>query len=273
MKNILVLSCAVFLFFGCAEKKKQDTLDAEASQETTDSIPEKEPAKKMEALAITPDGSYFKATGTEPFWGLKILENRVELNMMEDTIMTPHTEPIKVQDSNLSMYRIQTEAVELDVIIAQKECTNAMSGEKSPYTVTIAYKYTGDEETYALEGCGSYITDYRLHDIWVLEEMNGAPVSKEEFNGQDVPNMEVNLNSNRFAGFSGCNRMTGGLFYEKEVLRFTQVAGTKMACPNMEKESEFLKNLQASTTYSISNNRLHLSNGSQENLLVFKKID
>ncbi len=273
MRNILLLSCAVFLFFGCVEKKKQDPADAEASQETTDSIQEKEPVRKMEPLAMTPDGSYFKATGTEPFWGLKILENRVQLNMMEDTIITPHTAPIKAQDSNISMYRIQTEAVHLDVIIAHKECTNAMSGEKSPYTVTIAYKSTGGGETHALEGCGTYVTDYRLHDIWVLEKMDGKMVSKDDFNGKDVPNMEININNNRFSGFSGCNRMTGGLFFERDVLRFTQMAGTKMACPSMDKESEFLKNLQASTKYAITDNRLSLSNGSQENLLVFKKID
>jgi heat shock protein HslJ len=41
----------------------------------------------------------------------------------------------------------------------------------------------------------------------------------------------------------------------------------------MEAESTFLKNLQSGTTYKIENNRLYLSNGSQENLLIFKKID
>ncbi|MER3375631.1 MAG: META domain-containing protein [Allomuricauda sp.] len=269
-KGLIIIGMLLF-FMSCIEKKKQEPTENESVETTADTVQVK--SKKMEPLAVTPDGSYFKATGTEPFWGLKILENRVELNMMEDTITTPNTEPIKAQDSNISMYRIQTEAVQLDVIIAQKECTNAMSGEKSPYTVTIAYKRTGEDETFALEGCGSYVTDYRLHDIWVLEEMDGKTVSKEDFNGKDVPNMEININNNRFSGFSGCNRMTGSLFFEKDLLRFTQVAGTRMACPDMGKESEFLKNLQAITKYSIANNRLYLSNGSQENLLVFKKID
>lgn len=271
MRKLIVLMGTLLLFIGCIENKKSPPEENEAIEKTTDTVQKQ--VRKMEALAVTPDGSYFKATGTEPFWGLKILENSLELNMMEDTIYTPHAEPIKAQDSNISMYRIQTEAVELDVIIAHKECTNAMSGEKSPYTVTIAYKRTGDEETHALEGCGTYITDYRLHDIWVLEEMNGEMVSAVDFNGQDVPNMEININNNRFSGFSGCNRMTGGLFYEKDVLRFTQVAGTKMACPGMDKESKFLQNLQASTQYTIANNRLTLFNGSKENLLIFKKID
>ena len=277
MKNMLLLSCAVLLFFGCIEKKKEETAEPEATEVseeiTPDTLQTEEKKREMEPIAMKIDGSYFKATGTEPFWGLKIYDNMVRLQTMEDTITTPPSEAIKAQDSNIKMFRIQTEATQMDVIIAHKECTNAMSGEVSPYTVTVSYKNTGGDETVVYEGCGSYITDYRLHDIWVLEEMNGAMVSKEEFGGKDLPNMEININNNRFSGFSGCNRMTGGLFYEKDVLRFTQVAGTKMACPGVDKESEFLQHLQASTTYSISNNRLYLSNGNQENLLVFKKID
>ena len=67
--------------------------------------------------------------------------------------------------------------------------------------------------------------------------------------------------------------MTGGIFYEEDLLRFTQVASTRMACPSMDKENEFLSALQASTSYKLENNRLYLSNSSEENLLVFKKMD
>jgi len=67
--------------------------------------------------------------------------------------------------------------------------------------------------------------------------------------------------------------MTGGIFYEEDVLRFTQVATTQMACPNMDKESTFLNALNSSTQYKVENNRLYLSNGSEENILIFKKWD
>ncbi|MDF0715015.1 META domain-containing protein [Muricauda sp. 334s03] len=273
MKSSLILSFAILLFFGCVEKKKEEASEEASEEITSDTIQTEEKKREMEPIAMNIDGSYFKATGTEPFWGLKIYDNRVVLQTMEDTIQTPPTNPIKAQDSNISMYRIQTEATLLDIIIAHKECTNAMSGEVFPYTVTVSYKTTGGDETTVYEGCGSYITDYRLHDIWVLEEMKGSSVSKEDFNGKDVPNMEVNINNNRFSGFSGCNRMTGSLFYEQDVLRFTQIASTRMACPSMDKETEFLTALQGSATYNVENNRLYLSNESEENLLVFKKID
>ena len=272
MKKYIVLISAIFLFSNCIEKKKSENTEEEKIESSTP-VRDTVQVKSLEPIAIAPDGSYFKATGTEPFWGLKLYDNRVQLNMVEDTLLTPPTQPIRVQDSNISLYRIQTEATQMDIIIAHKECTNAMSGEKSPYTVTIAYKKTGEEETKTFEGCGAYIPDYRLHDIWVLEEMNGKTVSKADFNGKDVPNMEININTNSVSGFSGCNRMTGSLFFEKDVLRFTNLASTRMACPNLNAETEFLKALQSGTSYKIGNNRLYLSNNDQENLLVFKKID
>ena len=271
MKRVLFLVGIFLIFSNCAEKKKQEP--TEASEEITLDTLKVEEERTMEPLAVQPDGSYFKATGTEPFWGIKIYKNKIELQTMEDTIVTPPSEAIKAQDANIKMFRIKTEATEMDVIISHKECTNAMSGEVFPYTVTVSYKNTGGGDSRVLEGCGSYITDYRLHDIWVLEKMKGASVSKDDFNSGDVPNMEVNINDNRFSGFSGCNRMTGSLFYENDVLRFKQVASTRMACPSMEKESEFLMALQSATSYKIENNRLYLSNGSNENVLVFKKID
>jgi len=273
MKNYYLLIAVLFMFSSCVEKKKQEEPEEKVVEETIEEVVDSVPVRKMEPLALEPDGSYFKATGTEPFWGLKLYANKVELQTMENTIQTPPTKPIKAQDSNISMYRIQTEATLLDIIIAHKECTNAMSGKVSPYTVTVSYKSTGGDKTQVYEGCGTYITDYRLHDIWVLEEMKGAKVSKQDFNGKDVPTMEININENRFSGFSGCNRMTGSLFFEKDLLRFTQVASTRMACPAMEKESEFLKTLQGGTSYKIENNRLYLSNDNTENTLVFKKID
>jgi len=67
--------------------------------------------------------------------------------------------------------------------------------------------------------------------------------------------------------------MSGQLFFERGLLRFTNVATTRMACLNGgENEREFLKALQSSTGYRIANNRLTLFNPDKE-LLIFKKID
>lgn len=172
-------------------------------------------------------------------------------------------------DRNVKMYKIQTESSQLNIQITQSECSNAMSGKLSPYTVSVEYKKNAEPSLHKIEGCGAYITDYRVHDIWVLEKLNGENIDKGNFKN-DLPLMEINTTTNTFIGFAGCNRMNGKLFYEKGLLRFTDIATTKMMCEPSNKENAFLKALRRTTTYKIENNQLRLYNPSDE-LLVFKK--
>jgi heat shock protein HslJ len=110
-----------------------------------------------------------------------------------------------------------------------------------------------------------------LHDIWVLEKLNGKTVSASDFM-KELPNLEINSATNNFLGFAGCNRMNGTIFFERGLLRFTNIITTRMACPGNNKESEFLKALQSTTSYKVENMRLILTNPSGEKL-VCKKVD
>ncbi len=212
---------------------------------------------------------YFKATGTEPFWALTIAEDIIRLQTQQDTLTFPHATPVKAMDANVKRYHIDSKATQLNITIAMNNCTNAMSGKKFPYSVKVEQK-TKDATT-TMEGCGNYITDYRLQDIWVLEKINGEKVTKADF-GKELPIIEINTNTNQFLGNDGCNRMTGKLFYEPKTLRFTNIITTEMACLKKGLATEFVKALKSSTTYSIANNRLTLRNPDTETL-VFKKID
>jgi len=270
MRKLKIIMGALMIFTNSGELKKQSSEDPESIQEGLDSLS----TEKTATMTRSDHIPYFKATGTEPFWGVKIHGDRIVLTSPGDSIVMPHPEPIRVADSNIKMYRSQVDGASMDVIITQKKCINAMSGEEFPYQTTISYKENGTEEAQILEGCGEYITDHRLNDIWVLEEMEGKKVDREkDFNGSDLPYMELYTNENRFSGFSGCNRMTGSLYFEWDVLRFGQVASTRMACPNMEQEGKFLEALQSVTQYAMENNRLYLSNAGNAPFLVFKKID
>ncbi|MGV9004786.1 META domain-containing protein [Flavobacterium sp.] len=216
------------------------------------------------------DKIYFEASGTEPFWGLTISEKEIRLNTMEDTLIAPHQLPIKAMDSNVKMYKIQSAAIEMTIQIAQLECTNEMSGQKSPYTLNIEYKRKSALETKKINGCGTYITDFNLHGSWELETLSGKKVDKTLFLDK-VPQIEINTETNSFSGFAGCNSISGELFYEKDTVRFLKTIATMMYCGNDNKEREFLKALNSATTYLIDNNRLVLSNASNE-LLSFRKI-
>ena len=218
--------------------------------------------------------NYFTASGNEPFWNIAISESQIEFTSLIngfESIKTPHVEPIRAMDTNVKMYAIETESVQMKIQIFQSECTNTMSGIVSKYTVEIDLKHTKDLDYKIIEGCGNYTTDYRLTDIWVLEELNNIKVTSKDFT-KELPLIEINTTDNKFSGYAGCNRMNGTLFFERGIIRFTNIITTKMFCPSPNKENEFIKALQSATTYKIENNRLWLSNPNGM-LVVFKKID
>lgn len=214
---------------------------------------------------------YFKSSGTEPFWVLTISDNKIVFKTISDSLVTPHVESILAMDANVKLYRIETETARLNIQVSQQNCVNAMSGDTLPYAVSVEYKKNTTSEFEKLNGCGHYVTDYRLHDIWVLEELNGKKISKEDFS-KGFPLLEIYARSNKFSGFAGCNRMNGLLFFEKGKLRFTNLVTTEMMCEPANKEAEFIKALQSSNTYQVGNNRLILSNPSEVKIIL-KKID
>lgn len=214
---------------------------------------------------------YFEANGTEPFWSLTISEEMIKLNISGDSIMIPHSDPIHAQDSNVKLYKLHTERAEMNIQISHSECVNAMSGIAFPYSVTVDFKPGRETKFTSMKGCGAYITDYRLHDIWVLENLNDRQVDETEFD-KNLPSIEINTKPNTFSGYTGCNRLNGKLFYERGVLRFMNSATTMKMCGPNNREREFLNALNAVTDYKIENNRLWLFNPSKQ-LLVFKKID
>jgi heat shock protein HslJ len=232
-----------------------------------------EPASAyLQQIENLENGIYFRGTGNEPEWSLKISEKTIEFTSLKpsfESFKSVHVEPIRAMDANVKMYRIATESGTMNLQIMQQECVNTMSGEKFPYSVRIEIVKNNNSTNFS--GCGSYITDSRLHDIWVLEKLNGKTVSASDFM-KELPNLEINSATNNFLGFAGCNRMNGTIFFERGLLRFTNIITTRMACPGNNKESEFLKALQSTTSYKVENMRLILTNPSGEKL-VCKKVD
>lgn len=228
-------------------------------------------ANNIEKVANSTHPFYFKSSGTEPFWGLTISDYEIVFNTIGDSMVFPYIEPILALDANVKLYRLKSKFAQLNIQILQQICINSMSGNTFPYSVSIEYKKNTASEFEKVSGCGQYVTDYRLHDSWILEELNGKKISVENFSNK-LPLIEINSNNNTFLGFAGCNEMNGSLFFEKEKLQFINLTITKMKCESSNKESEFITALQSTNHYQIENNRLILSNPSGIKI-KFKKID
>lgn len=277
MKQFFLIA-TLLAFFACNNSK--ENMSAEATDTTvsdTSSLASNDTADtelivyskaKTEPSLET---VFFKAYGPEPHWSLAMTVDIIDFKSQKDSIVAATPEVIRAADGNVKTYKVKTETKELDIEIIHKPCKDGSTGEMKPYTVRIKIKKVGTSDVVKLEGCGQYIIDYRLHDIWVLDQMGGEPTSDKEFSG-NIPFLEINGASSSFTGFGGCNDISGNLFFEKDILRFTDVISTKKACISNNREADFLKYLAASVQFNIGENSLSLSNQSGPTL-VFKKID
>ena len=265
MKKYFILTISLSVLYCCKSI-------SEGTSDTKKTIKENVTHSKPEEDDVS---AYFKATGNEPFWEIKMGRKKIVFTSLikgMENISFPSVDPVKTMDPNIKMYKVSNSTSSAVITVQHIDCQNSMAGIISFYKVSIGIKSNLDANFIKMEGCEKYITDYRLHDIWVLEKLNGYKVIIANFeNG--LPRIEIFAEENRFMEFGGCNSINGILFYEKDLLRFTNMISTLMSCTKSNKEDEFVKALQSTTTYSIKDNQLSLSNISGKQLLVFKKID
>jgi heat shock protein HslJ len=121
-------------------------------------------------------------------------------------------------------------------------------------------------------GCSSNkeSADTLLHDIWVLESIDGQTYSRVE-NQSLHPTIEIYLAEERFSGNTGCNNMNGKLTVDGNRISFSDIVTTKMFCVDVD-ETSFLSDLGKANNYKIEKMRLYLFEDEKE-ILVFKKID
>lgn len=113
---------------------------------------------------------------------------------------------------------------------------------------------------------------WRLHDIWVLEAIEGQPL--ELSNERQRPRLEFNLTQQRFSGTDGCNNVFGSLqTVTADALVFGPIAATQMACVDMSIANQFQQRLGQVDEYSLDGIKLHLQDVSGKTLLSFQKTD
>src|SRR5262245_16735738 len=93
---------------------------------------------------------------------------------------------------------------------------------------------------------------------WKLVELNGKPVVATSRRRE--PHMRLSPEAKTLQGSGGCNAMRGVYQLDGARLRFTQIATTRMACPDpyMGQESAFLKVLEATDSFKLSGDKLEL---------------
>ena len=249
MKSVFILVLG-FIHWYCAPSAK----------------PDGPPLDQPVTIAGAPDGRsqnvvYFKAKGTSPRWELQIAEDRIAFASDQpgfEAFNAAHVEPTRAADMNVKKYSLQTESGMMDIQIIQTPCQMADSREGFSYKVDVWIKRGTDSTFTTFSGCGVYVTDMRFNGNWTVLQIKDKVVSAKDFPDK-LPSIDIKSNANAFTGFAGCNTISGRIFFEKNLLRFTDVVATKMSCPASSQEASFLNALKFSTQYSIHADTLMLS--------------
>ena len=105
--------------------------------------------------------------------------------------------------------------------------------------------------------CETRSTASLENTYWKLMRLSTDPVNLAESGGE--PHFILQPGEMRVAGSGGCNRLVGGYTLDGESLTFTQMAGTRMACPTgMDAEQAFHAALQNVARWKIDGETLVL---------------
>ena len=105
---------------------------------------------------------------------------------------------------------------------------------------------------------------------WQLYSIGTSQASASE--GGKMPSLSFDAQNMKVSGNAGCNNFTGTFKVDKEKLSFGDVASTKMACPDMVTEGNFLSALSKTATFSMYQEKLVLKDANGTQLMSFDPI-
>jgi len=256
---LYIITAGIFLFTACKTSSRtgiKNIVEAQRNIMPPDSIIQKQKR-----------GIDIFANGNEPVsWSLEIdFDKMVSFKATDGTTLNvlPAFEK-KETTTDAEIYLMKTDLGTVEIKLLNSSCSSVEGGEQfnKKTEVNIQNKH--------YSGCGKYLFDHRLNDIWVLESVNNKIVSASDF-AKGLPRMEFNLQTNKMSGSDGCNNIIASIEMKGNRIKFSPFAGTKMACTNNTVEKIFNELLSNKLVdYYLENNKLVLYLG-DDSKLNFKR--
>ena len=273
MKTLFFTLFIAIILMGCNQSSKnENTASTIDSLTLNNANPVNANNPVLPAEDVSPqvdENTDFFAAGSTPSWRLEIdLEKAVHFKT-DSTDMTMSIEkPTRSADGNTTRYQVKNGNDELIIELQKKECINELSGERSDYGVSITAKGSNNK-TY--NGCGRYVSYYRLNDVWALEAVNNRFINPADFS-RGTPYMQLNIPDKTMRGFAGCNGMSGNFTVTAKTINFGKLATAKSPCPSIDIENKFLKYFSGqSVPYELRGGKLFLKSPS-DSVFIYHKM-
>lgn len=145
------------------------------------------------------------------------------------------------------------------------------------------YKFIGDgvallsqdgKQVLSLRRKSTYVDRKSLDGTWNVVKVLGEMVSKKM---QTRPELTFAVADGRFSGNAGCNRINGEVKFDdagRNVIRFDNVASTRMMCPDMTTEQNVLAALSSARFFGeLPNGNVGIFSSEGRTLLELSKVE
>ncbi|MGI9532119.1 copper resistance protein NlpE N-terminal domain-containing protein [Lutimonas sp.] len=204
------------------------------------------------------EGLLFQAKGQDGNWALQMKNTDSISFISPDGILYKFkgAKPLPSMDPAIIDYRIVSDKAEILLQLTEKPCETNTENPKQTFQVTLNFKETKKKESQTLEGCGTFVPNYKLSGKWKIIEVDGTEINDDSF-----PNKEAYLILDPFegtvSGNDGCNGFFGKMTNKGYQVSFGPTAGTLMACTNADLSAVLMGAISDKTVnYQLSN---HLS--------------
>lgn len=167
----------------------------------------------------------------------------------------------------------------LSTLMACPDLENAENKLKEVLAKTTEYTLSENKLTLSGEGVSLELMPTSsmeqapiVEKYWKLIELEGQEVTMSENQEQEISFTLKADGSVR--GFAGCNTMMGSYILEDgNRISFTQMATTRMACPDLEiNEADYLEVFNLADNYTVTEDTLNLNVGRRAPLAVFEAV-
>lgn len=149
-------------------------------------------------------------------------------------------------------------------------------GSRSPYYLVeenqlIHLDLEGNRITGAL--ADHYTLTKRINPLadryWKLTSLNNIPLDSAR-TGPKVPHLILHPEDSNASGTGGCNSLSAVYQTSNDnSIFFSRVASTKMACQDADYETDFIRLLEETASYSLQNDKLFLVSADGDTILQF----
>ncbi len=232
--------------------------------------------KTSSTILVENSPTSFKSKSNDGLWSLTIDDaNQLHFKGTDSASLDfGSTDVSKAQDAKHVRYRSVSEEGELIVTLSEGDCKHEEHKTPPSHSVLIELKRSGESDYTEFKGCGSFVPDFKLHNIWTLVAINGEDLDVSKLNSNGAPIFEFFSKEGRISAFSGCNNFNGTFYIaEPGVLQLGMFMGTRMMCENMGIEDLLnQKFFGKRLSYELTHMHLSLSTSAGDSIKL-KKIN